>query len=159
MCRVRKYFLVVCQGVKKGFSNKKCTFCFCLLCWRKRNRKYENMENENFKKDQKNSIFGWLGTKKMFLQNGIFWKIGKHYLCSEGKKPRIFVATICFWKMVLFWCPFKVTKHYKKRGFSRHGGKPKWHFWLQKCHFGEGASKGVYYLWYLKGALLKTRFL
>ena len=45
--------------------------------------------------------------------------------------------------MVLFLWPFKVTKHYKNRGFSRHRGKPKWHFWLQKCHFGKLPRKGV----------------
>ena len=27
-----------------------------------------------------------------------FGKTGEHYLCSEGTKKRIFVATICFWK-------------------------------------------------------------
>ena len=69
-----------------------------------------------------------------FVKMSFLGKIGKHCLCSEGKKKvRIFVATICFWKMVLFWCPFKVTKHYKNRGFH--------------------SKKGFYYLWYLKAVL------
>ena len=30
------------------------------------------------------------------------------------------------------------------------GENPKWHFWLQKCHFGISLEKGFYYLWCLK---------
>ena len=74
------------------------------------------MENEHYKKKQKNSVFGWLWTKKRFLLQKLafFRKIGKHYLCSEGKQnTRIFVATICFWKIVLVLWPLQVTKHYK----------------------------------------------
>ena len=72
-------------------------------------------------------------------------------MCSEGKKKvRIFVATICFWKMVLFWCPFKVTKHYKNRGFSGHRGKPKMALLVAKVPFWVFPRKGVYYLWCLK---------
>ena len=36
---------------------------------------------------------------------------------GRSRKVRIFVATICCGKMVLVWYPFKVTKHYKNRGF------------------------------------------
>ena len=97
----------------------------------------KKMEKENFKKAHKNSVF-WVFVKKtgLFCKNVIFREIGKHYLCSEGqKKVRIFVATICFWKMVLFWCPFKVTKHYKNRSFSRHRGKPKMALLVAKVPF------------------------
>ena len=74
-----------------------------------------------------------------------FRKVGKHYLCSEGQeKVRIFVATICFGKMVLFWCPFKVTKHYKNRGFSRHGGKPKMALLVAKVPFWVFPRKGAF---------------
>ena len=33
------------------------------------------------------------------------------------------------------------------------GENPKWHFWLQKWHFGFSLEKGFYYLWYLKAVL------
>ena len=79
-----------------------------------------------------------------FVRMSFFRKIGKHYLCSDGKKQtRIFVATICFWKIVLFLWPFQVTKHYKNRGFSRHRGKPKMALLVAKVPFWEGAPKGV----------------
>ena len=59
-------------------------------------------------------------------------------------KAHIFVATICFWKLVLFFCcPFKVTKDYKNWGFSRHRGKPKMALLVAKVPFWEGASKGA----------------
>ena len=86
----------------------------------------------------------------LFCRICIFWKIGKHHLCSEGKKTH-FRCNYLLLENGPFLCPFKVTKHNKNRGFSRHKGKtPKWHFWLQKCHFGKGPWKQLYYLWYLK---------
>ena len=72
---------------------------------------------------------------------------------------RIFVATICFWKMVLFWCPFKVTKHYKNRGFSRHRGKPRMALLVAKVPFWVFTRKGVLLSVIPKScALLKTLF-
>ena len=41
-----------------------------------------------------------------------------------------------------FLCPFKVTKHYKNRGFSRHKGKPQMALLLANVPFWEGGSKG-----------------
>ena len=107
------------------------------------------------KNAQKNSVF-WVVVKKhvFFVNMSFFRKIGNHYLCSDGKKQtRIFVATICFWKMVLFLWPFQVTKHYKIGVSADTGENPKWHFWLQKCHFGKGPRKVFYYLWFLKAVL------
>ena len=60
------------------------------------------------------------------------------------EKTRILVATICFWKMVLFWWPFQVTKHNKNRGFSRYRGKPKMALLVAKVPFWKGAPKGVF---------------
>ena len=82
-------------------------------------------------------------------------------MCSEGKKKvRIFVATICFWKMVLFQCPFKVTKHYKNRGFSRHSIKPEMALLVAKVPFWVFTRKGVLLSVIPKScALLKTLFL
>ena len=97
------------------------------------------------KKKQKNSVFGWLWRKCFFfVKMSFFRKICKHYLCSDGKKQtRIFVATICFGKVVFFFWPFQVTKHYKNRGFSRHRGKPQIALLVAKVPFWEGAPKGL----------------
>ena len=82
----------------------------------------KNMENEHFNKQKQEKLCFWGGCEQKdffsFAEMAIL-KIGKHYLCSERKKTRIFVATICFGKMVLLLFPFKVTKHYKNRGFTR----------------------------------------
>ena len=131
-----------------------CSFCFVfLLCWKKGKGKYEKMEKENFKKAQENCIL-WVVVKKNGLcKNVIFWKIGKHYLCSEGKKRAFSLQLSVFGKWSFFLWPFQVTKHSKNRGFSRHRGKPKRDLWLQKCHFGKGPRKGSYYLWCLKAVL------
>ena len=97
-------------------------------------------------------FFGWLWRKCFFVKMSFFRQIGKHYLCSNGKKQtRIFVATICFWKMVLFCCGHSKWQNTIKIGVSAGTGEnPKWHFWLQKCHFGKGPRKGFDYLWFLK---------
>ena len=51
--------------------------------------------------------------------------------------------------MVLF-CAHSKSPNTTKIGVSAGTGEnPKWHFWLQKCHFGKGPRKGLYYLWYL----------
>ena len=163
VCRGAKIFFgQSVSASKRGLSKKVCTFVFVFLCWRKKKRENMKSMETKFSKKKKNSVFGWLWTRKMFfLQRWHFLRIGEHYLCLEAeKKPRIFVATICFWKMVLSWCPFKVTKHYKNRGFSRHMGKPKMALLVAKVPFWEGASKGALPSVIPKsGALLKTLFL
>ena len=54
MCRGAKIFLAVCQGVKKGFSKKKCVlFVFVFFMLEKVKGKHEKMEKENFKKNKK----------------------------------------------------------------------------------------------------------
>ena len=53
--------------------------------------------------------------------------------------------------MSLFWCPLKVTKHYKNRGFSGHRGKPKMApFGCKSAILGFPSKRGFYYLWCLK---------
>ena len=142
---------------KKGVSKKNVQFLFLsILCWKKKKRKHEKNGKINFqKKPRKIVFFGWLWRKMFFFVNcHFFWKIGKHYLCSEGKKRCAFSLQLSvFGKCHFFWCPFKVTKHYKNRGFSRHRGKPKMALLLQKCHFGFALEKGFYYLWCLKAVL------
>ena len=73
-----------------------------------------------------------------------FRKIGKHYLCSEGKKRCAFSLQLSvFGKWYFFWCPFKVTKHYKNRGFSGHRGKPKMALLIAKVPFWVFPRKGA----------------
>ena len=125
MCRgAKRFFVAVCQGVKKRVFEKMCTSCFCLFYVAKSKKgNMKKMEKGHFKKkNQKNRVF-WGGREEkwsFFVKLSFFRKIGKHYLRSEGIKKSIFVATICFWKMVLFLWPFRVTKHDKNRVFSRH---------------------------------------
>ena len=86
----------------------------------------KKMEKEHFKKKtRKNSVF-WVFVKKtgLFCKMSFFRKIGKHYLCSEGKKGCAFSLQLSvFGKWYSFWCPFKVTKHYQKKGLQRTQGK------------------------------------
>ena len=120
-------FLAVCQGVKKRVFEKNVHFLFLsFLCWKKKKRKHENNGKRKFqKKPRKIVFFGWLWRKMFFfVKLSFFRKIGKHYLCSEGKKKvRIFVATICFWKMSLFLVPIKSHQTLQKSGFQRTQGK------------------------------------
>ena len=102
---VRKYFVAVCQGVKKGCSKKKCAlFVFVFFMLEKEKREtMKKLKMTSKKKNRKLVFWGWLWTKRCFFcRNGTYLKIGKHYLCSEGRKARIFVATISSWEMVLF---------------------------------------------------------
>ena len=164
MCRRAEIFFCSLSGCqKKGFLKKMCTFCFCLFMLEKEKEKtWKKWKKKISKKKQKNCVLGVVVKKLIFfVRTSFFRKIGKHYLCSEGQqKVRIFVATICFWKMVLFWCPFKVTKHYKNRGFSRHRGKPKMALLVAKVPFWVFTRKGVLLSVIPKScALLKTLFL
>ena len=158
---MRKYFLAVCQGVKKGFSKKMCTFCFCLFYVGKVKRRiWKKWKRKISQKNKKNSVF-WVIVKKhvSFVKMSFCGKIGKHYLCSDGKKEtRIFVATICFWKMVLS-CGHSKWQNTIKIGVSAGTREnPKWHFWLQKCQFVKGPRKGFYYLWFLKAVFCRKHY-
>ena len=67
-----------------------------------------------------------------------FRRIGKHDLCSEGRKERAFslqLSNYLFLENGPFLCPFKVTKHYKNWGFSRHRGKPQMALLVAKVPF------------------------
>ena len=75
-------------------------------------------------------------------------------LCvRKAKKTRTFIDTICFWKNVIFFWAYKITKHYENRGLSRHKGKPKMALLVWKVSFGKGPRKGFYYLGYTKAVL------
>ena len=106
---------IVCRGAqiffgqfvrvsKKGFRIKMCTFCFCLFYVGKVKGKYEKMEKEHFKKKTRKIVFlGGCEEKWSFCKIVIFRKIGKHYLCSEGRKKRAFSLQLSvFGKWSLF---------------------------------------------------------
>ena len=144
VCRGAKIFFGNLSGCQKRVIEKKCAlFVFVFFMLEKVKRKmWKNREKKFQTKNQKNCVF-WVVVKKMvfFVKMSFLGKIGKHYLCSEGKKRCAFSLQLSvFGKCSFFWCPFKVTKHYKNRG-------------LQKCHFGFSLEKGFYYLWYLKAVL------
>ena len=137
-----------------------CTFCFC-LCY-VGERKRENMKNMEKRKVQKQKteklcFLGGCEQRRCFCRNGISFEKKANTLCVRKVKTHsIFVATICFISL----CPFKVTKHYKNRGFSRHRGKPKMAFLVAKVPFWEGASQGASLSVIPRScALLKTLFL
>ena len=69
VCRGAKIFLAVCQGFKKGFRKKMCTFCFFYVGERKR----ENMKNLERKKKNRKIVFwgGGCEQKDIFCRNGI----------------------------------------------------------------------------------------
>ena len=145
MCRGAQIFFGSLLGCpKKGFQKKKgALFVFVFFMLEKVKRKIWKKKGKSkiSKNAGKNSVFGWLWRKMVFffVKLSFFRKIGKHYLCSEGKKrTRIFVATICFWKMVLFLWPFQVMKHYKKGVSASTGAKPKMALLVAKVPFWEG---------------------
>ena len=146
---MRKYFFGSLSRCQKRVFEKMCTFCFCLFYVGKRKR--ENMKKwkkKISKKTQKNSVF-WVVVKKnvFFVKLSFFRKIGKHYLCSEGRKSAHFRCNYLFLENVtFFWCPLKVTKHYKNRDFSGHRGKPKMALLVAKVLFWFSIEKGFYYL-------------
>ena len=80
-----------------------------------------------------------------------FRKIGKHYLCSEGKRRCAFSLQLPVFGKWYFFGAHSKSPNTTKIGVSADTGEnPKWHFWLQKCHFGFSLEKGFYYLWCLK---------
>ena len=76
----------------------------------------------------------------------------------EVKKGAHFRCNCLFLESGPFLRPFKVTKHYKNRGFSRHNGKPKMALLVAKVPFWEGASKGVLSVTPESCVLLKASF-
>ena len=152
------------SGCQKRVFEKNVHFLFLsFLCWRKKKRKHEKTgKQKKNKKKQKNSVFVVVVNKNgPFYKNVIFRKIGKYYLCSEGQKRCAFSLQLSvLGKWSFFWCPFKVTKHYKNRGFSRHGGKPKMALLVAKVPFWVFPRKGVLLsVIHRCCALLKTLFL
>ena len=149
--------LAVCQGVKKGFSKKMCTFFLSFLCWRKKKRKYER---HGKRKLQKKTCWGGCEQRKCYVQKWHFLKNWQTLMVFGRYKKCAFSLQLSVFGNGPFLCPFKVTKHYKHRGFSRHRGKPKMALLASKMPFWERASRGALLSVMPKScALLKTRFL
>ena len=104
------------------------------------------------KKPRKIVFFGWLWRIfYLFVKLSFFRKICKHYLCSEGKKKCAFSLQLSvFGKCHFFGAHWKSPNTTTVGVSADTGENPKWHFWLQKCHFGFSLEKGFYYLWCLK---------
>ena len=97
-------------------------------------------------------FFGRLWRKLVFfVKTSFFREIGKHYLCSEGQKKCAFSLQLSVFPKRYFFGAHSKSPNTTKIGVSAGTGEnPKWHFWLQKCHFGFSLEKGFYYLWYIK---------
>ena len=105
----------------------------------------------------------WGGCEEIFffVKLSFLGKIGKRCLCSEGTKKRAFSLQLSvFGKWSNFWCPFKVTKHYKNRAFSRHMGKTQnGAFGCKSAILGRGRKGALLSVIPESCALLKTLFL
>ena len=80
-----RYFFRFLQvaGVSEGFSKRNMHFVF-LFCWRKiKERKMMKNLKRTIKKN--GELCFWVVVKKGSLLKWHFEKIGKRYLCSEGK--------------------------------------------------------------------------
>ena len=96
-------------------------------------------------------LFGCLLTNLFVAKMTDFSQIGKHYLCSEGKK-RAFSLT--------FFDHTKITKRYNNRGFSRHKENPKWHFWgilLSAIHKSCALLKTLFYSVFSKAQVSRNK--
>ena len=155
---MRKSFFGSLSGCqKKGTRKKKWTSCFVFFYVGERKRENMKTWKRTFQKKTRKVVFlGRCEQRRCFLQKWHFWKIGKHYLGSEGKKTRAFNAAFSLQLSVFgkwsFFCAHSKSPNsdYKNRGFSRHRGKAKMALSAAKVPFWEGASgkgprKGLYY--------------
>ena len=75
----------------------------------------------------------------------------KNDLFLEGVKGAFSLTLSVLGKCFFFgWYTYKITKHYKNRGFSRHMVKTPNGTFGSEGVFWEGPRKGLYYLWYTK---------
>ena len=94
------------------------------------------------------------------IKNGFLAKIAWHYLCQEGRKKRIFVATICFGQFFFGPKQCKAGKT-KKIGVSAEiAQNQKWHLFFEKGVFLTWLKRWVLLTVFLKSCVfLKTLFL
>ena len=105
-------------------------------------------------------FWGWWWTeKRFFVQKWHFLKVGKHYLCSAGKKSAHFRCNYLFWENgPFFGAHSKSPNTTKNRGFSRHGGKSKMALLVAKVPFWVFPWKGFTICDSKSLSLLKTLF-
>ena len=113
-------------------------FCFFVF----KGEKWKNGKGKFKKKLRKIVLLG--GREPFFCKNGILRKLA-NTTCVR-KEKRAFSSTISVFGQWYFFCesqwPYKITEHYKNRGFGRHRGKPQMALLVSKVAFCEGASKG-----------------
>ena len=104
---------------------------------------------ENFKRETENCDF-WVVVNKMFL---LKWHVLENCktLFVFGRQDKGNFR----WRYLFLE---NVTKHHKNRGFSRHRGNPKWHFWFEKGVLWTGLRKGFYYLGCIKAVLCRKHY-
>ena len=131
-----------------------CTFCFCLFyVGKKKKRKHEKNGKIKFqKKPRKIVFFGWLWRKMFFFVKMSFLEKQANTICvRKVKKGAHFRCNYLFLENVTFSGAHSKSPNTTKIGvLADTRENPKWHFWLQKCHFGFALEKGFYYLWCLK---------
>ena len=148
---VRKYFWAVCQGVKKGFSEKKALFVFV-----GKKRKYEKMKR-NISKNSQKIVF--LVVVKIFFAKLAFLKNGRT-LFVFGKKKRAFSLQLPVFGKWHILCNHTNSPNTTKIGVSAGTwGKPKMAFLVSKVPFGVFPSKRAsLFVIHKSCVLLKTLF-
>ena len=101
---------------------------------------------EKAKKPYKNRFFlRWSCKNVKNQKNGFLAKIGRHYLCQEGRKNAHFRAHYLFWPKIFFGpkqCkPGKTIKIVVSAEIAQ---KQKWHLFLEKGVFWHGWKSGFY---------------
>ena len=108
---VRKYFFCgLSRCLLKRVVSKKCAFfAFVFLMLDKaKEKRWNKWKRTISRKAQKNSFGGWLWRRRSFFVKWHFLrKIGKHCLCSEGKKSAHFRCNYLFLEYGPFFVPIQ----------------------------------------------------
>ena len=145
MGRGAKLFFAGCRGAKKGVLKKK-SFLYFLLD-KAKEKWWKHGKGHSQKK--KDNVFGWLWRKKVFLLKWLYRKIGKHYLCSEGKKRAFSLQLSVFGKRSFF---VSIQSHQTLQNWGVSAGTGQTQNDTLGCKsaiLGRGLEKGVY-SWCLK---------
>ena len=142
------FLFLLFVGCQKGLMK---TSIFLFYVGERKEKRWKNMEKE--KKKRTVVFFGWWWTKHFFYKNSNSRKKANTTCVRKVEKYVFSLTQSVFGKWYLFGGPCK-SPNTTKRGVSADKGEdPKWHFWLQKCHFGNGPQRGFRYLWYTNAAL------
>ena len=131
---------------KKGFRKQNVHFCFCLFYVgeRKREKMKKKNGNENFKTIAQKKVFWGVGCEQqMFFAEMAFSEKQANTSCvRKEKKPRIFVATICFWKMLIFCAHSKSPNTTKIWASAGTGETQNGAFGCKSAILGRGRKRG-----------------